>query len=160
MPDTNRTPTDQQPSLSPGAAVLAWLWPGLGHISHGEARRGGLIMFGVLFLFFSGLLVGGFDAVDRRDDRIWFIAQAFCGPIAFGADAVNQQFIKTRPVEDRIRTTGLARVNEMGTLIIALAGLMNLVVILDAFHFYPRPQPPTSAAPEPMPRRRAEDQSA
>lgn len=155
MSEPTQTHPAHGPVFSPTAAVLAWLWPGLGHMRHGERKRGGLIMFGVLFLFFCGLLVGGFDAVDRRDDRLWFIAQAFCGPIAFGADAVNQNYIKQLPDERRIHTTGLARVNEMGTLIIALAGLMNLVVVLDAMHFHPKPAPAS-----PKPRRRVEDAAA
>jgi hypothetical protein len=41
---------------------------------------------------------------------------------------------------------GLGRVNEMGTLFIALAGLMNLVVILDVLY--------ARAEPEPKPERR------
>ena len=52
--------------FSPLAAFLAWLWPGLGHISLGEKKRGLYIMFGVLFLFVCGVLVGGIDAVDRQ----------------------------------------------------------------------------------------------
>jgi len=153
MSEPTQTYPSHEPVFSPSAAVLAWLWPGLGHISHGEKKRGGLLMFGVLLLFFCGLLVGGFDAVDRRDDRLWFIAQSFCGPIAFGADLVNQQYVKQLPDERRLHTTGLARVNERGPLLIALAGLMNLVVILDALHFHPKPQP----SGEPPPRRRTED---
>ncbi|MBT8484275.1 MAG: hypothetical protein HKO59_14665 [Phycisphaerales bacterium] len=137
--------------FSPTAAVLAWLWPGLGHISRGERHRGFLIMFGVLFLFLAGLLVGGLDCVDRKNDRLWFLAQSLCGPIAFVADFGNQRLVQTEPIDwhrDRearrqflagdpeiiepLRRVGLGRVNEMGTLFVALAGLMNLVVILDA----------------------------
>lgn len=156
MPEPTHTKTVREPVFSPAAAVLAWLWPGLGHISHGEKTRGKLIMFGVLFLFITGLLVGGFDAVDRRDDRLWFIAQAFCGPVAFVADLVNQSYVKQLSEDRQLDTTGLARVNELGTLLIALAGLMNLVVILDALHFHPRPQP----AGQPPPARRADDVAA
>lgn len=125
-------------SFQPVAAVLAWLWPGLGHISLGERKRGGLIMFGVLFLFVSGALIGGLDVVDRKRDRLWFVAQALCGPVAFGADLINQRYIKQLPKEDQLRTTSLGHVNEMGTLFAALAGLMNLVVILDVLHHAPR----------------------
>lgn len=128
--------------FSPLAAFLAWIWPGLGHISLGEKKRGAYIMIGVFFLFVSGLLVGGFDAVDRLSgsDRLWFYAQGLCGPIAFAADFVNQNYVKQLPAPDQLRTQGLGRVNEMGTLFIALAGLMNLIVILDALHFIPRKQ--------------------
>ena len=147
-----------RPAFSPSAAVLAWLWPGLGHISLGERKRGLLIMFGVLFLFFSGLLIGGLDCVDRKHDKLWFLAQSFCGPIAFAADLANQQLVQKVPDEwaagsparqrfeqsdpallRELSRIGLGRVNEMGTLFIALAGLMNVVVILDALYFTPAP---------------------
>ena len=104
-------------------------------------------MFGVLFLFGTGLLIGGIDSVDRREDRLWFMAQVLCGPIAIAADLANQSIVKTLPVNwqrryeqgdqdirDRLHRKGLGHVNEMGTLFSALAGLMNLVAILDALH--------------------------
>jgi hypothetical protein len=125
--------TQRRRELNPTAAVLAWLWPGLGHIVLGERRRGGLIMLGVLFLVVLGVLIGGVDVVDRREDRLWFLAQAGCGPVAFGVDFVNQSYVKQMPEARRRRATSIGRVNEMGTLFIALAGLMNVVVILDAF---------------------------
>ncbi len=129
------------------AAILAWLWPGLGHISHGELRRGLLIMFGVLFLFLGGVLIGGIDSVDRKDDRLWFLAQVLCGPIALVVDFTNQSKLKGLPddwvdryergdaaVRTQLTRKSLGHVNEMGTLFSALAGLMNLVAILDALH--------------------------
>ena len=98
-------------------------------------------MAGVLWMFLGGVLIGGVDAVDRRDDKLWFLAQALCGPIAFVVDQVNQSVVKPMPNlrakpgsadAQRWRMKGLGHVNEMGTLFAALAGLMNLVVILDA----------------------------
>jgi hypothetical protein len=145
-------------ALRPAAAILAWVFPGLGHISLGERKRGGLIMFGVLFLFLGGLLIGGVDVVDRRRDHLWFYAQMFCGPLAFAADFANQTLVARPPeswrgdptwrqrygardpeVLGQLHGTSLAKVNEIGTLFVALAGLMNLVVMLDALH---RPAPP------------------
>ena len=124
--------SDQPRDFNPAAAVLGWLWPGLGHISIGERRRGFLMMFGVLFLVVSGLLIGGFDVVDRKEDRLWFLAQAGCGPMIFGADLVNQAYVKNLPPGEREKAVSLGRVNEMGTLFIALAGMMNVVLVLDA----------------------------
>jgi hypothetical protein len=128
------TPSSSQSEryFMPSAAILAWLWPGLGHISLGQRKRGFLIMGGMLLLFFTGLLVGSLDCVDSRNASLWFIAQAGCGPLAFAAD-----FIGARIPDDPMRES-LGHVNEMGTLFIALAGLMNVVVILDAL--YPRPK--------------------
>jgi len=149
--------------FSPSAAIFAWLWPGLGYITLGERRRGFLVMFGLLFLFVCGLLIGGLDCVDKKNDKLWFLAQGFCGPIAFVADFANQKIVQTVPMDftpsaagqaNRARyeqgdpemlrqlgRVGLGRVNNIGTLYIALAGLMNLVVILDVLYYTPRPGP-------------------
>lgn len=130
MPDFD--PAEDHSPFNPAAGVAAWVFPGLGHIVRGEKRRGRLIMLGMLFLVLSGVLVGGVDCVDRQRDRLWFLAQSLCGPIVFAADAVNQNYVQKLPDEERYRAIALNKPNEMGTLFVALAGLMNLVVILDA----------------------------
>jgi len=132
------TPSPSPTQINPGAAIAACVWPGLGHIVGRHHKRGFLIMFGVLFLFISGLLVGGLDCVDRKEDSLWFIAQAGCGPIAFAADLINQNVIKKLPEEKRLLTVNPTHPNEIGTLFIAMAGLMNLVVILDALAGFPK----------------------
>lgn len=114
-----------------GAVVLGWIIPGLGHISIGQKRRGFLIMAGVLFLVACGALVGGVDAVDHRNDGLWFIAQMWCGPIVIGIDLINQSWIAPMILSDRAIYVGLSHANEIGTLFIAMAGLMNFVVLLD-----------------------------
>ncbi|MDG2423319.1 MAG: hypothetical protein P8M22_05010 [Phycisphaerales bacterium] len=128
-------PVAQSPrSCNPTAAVLAWAFPGLGHVYLGQRQRGLLIMFGILFLFLVGLLVGGLDAVDLKHDKIWFVGQAFNGPIAFIADFLNQAIIQGKPEEAKLHLIGLGHVNALGTLFITLGGLMNLIVILDALY--------------------------
>jgi len=130
----------------PLCAFWAWVLPGLGHMVRGEKRRGAYIMFGVLFMYLTGVLVGGVDSVDRKEDRLWFIAQACCGPIAFVTDYANQSLLKTGKVGSILATQpapinekkSLGRANEYGTLFSSLAGLMNLVVILDVLHQRPR----------------------
>jgi len=142
------------PGIRPDAAILGWLLPGLGHMRLGQVRRGRLIMLGVLFLFFTGVLVGGVDVVDRKQDALWFAAQVMCGPVALAADFANQSLTKPLPpaheLQEAVETNNqavlrkmdavsLGHVNEMGTLFCALAGLMNLAAMLDALHFVPRP---------------------
>lgn len=136
MPDFDPE-IDDSPTFHPAAGIAAWVFPGLGHLVRGERRRGRLIMFGVLFLVLGGLLVGGVDCVDRKQDRLWFLAQSVCGPLTFIADAVNQHYVQKLPDEARFNSIALNKPNEMGTLFVALAGLMNLVVIMDAL-FSPR----------------------
>ena len=178
---TMTTELDDGGVFHPLAAVLGWLVPGAGHAYVGERRRGVLIAVGVLGMFVSGLLIGGIDVVDKREDFVWFIGQSLVGPVAFGTDYVHQHHIKVRdarsgmlrsahPYEIRHPNTGeavivrdpatgasrsfvdprtgqvrqatasdrppntksLGRVNELGTLFCTLAGMLNLIAIIDA----------------------------
>ena len=132
-------------------SALAFIFPGLGHLATGHRRRGLVAMAAVCGMFACGLLVGGVDAVDRREDTPWFAAQAFNGPMAYAADWANQSLLKTGKLGELVPTPpsddgfgrtapgnptvstfrGLGAANEFGTLFIALGGLMNLVLALD-----------------------------
>ena len=114
-----------------GSVLLGWILPGMGHFSIGHRRRGLLIMSGVIFLVFCGALVGGIDAVDHKNDGLWFIAQVWCGPIVVAIDLMNQAWVASLPTSQRATLVGLSHANEIGTLFIAMAGLMNFVVLLD-----------------------------
>jgi hypothetical protein len=138
--------------------LAAWVLPGLGHLVLGERARGLVIMLTVVLLYLAGLLIGGIDVIDRREDQLWYAGQILAGPITIALDMQNQK-LKTRAtarLEDRafpeaqppdfaalpyIRSVG--RVNELGTLYCALAGMLNLLVIVDiAFRLDPRrPRP-------------------
>ena len=170
MPASQASPSEiaSEPVVRIGPAVAAWIIPGLGHILAGERTRGLLIMAAMGFLIFGGLLIGGIDVVDRKNDRLWFLAQAGCGPVVFGIDALRQNvspaqsmdfspgsadrsaFVNGDPAtQTALRRAGLSHVNEAGTLYIALAGLMNVVVILDLLHHVPRTEPDRRRASAP-----------
>ncbi len=118
-------------------ALLGWILPGLGHTILGHRRRGRYIFFGVLFMIITGVLVGGIDAVDHKNDGLWFLAQVCCGPIVIAIDLATQMLIVDAPIETRATLVGLSHVNEIGTLFVAMAGLMNFVVILDVLQATP-----------------------
>ncbi|MBX3388021.1 MAG: hypothetical protein KF691_01055 [Phycisphaeraceae bacterium] len=143
--------------FNPFAGIAALVLPGLGHVLLGQVRRGTLIGLGVLGLFFSGLFVGGIDAVDSKEDALWFIAQAPTGIVAFGTNYLHQTRYKgtdpaghgapRRPPHpgESINSQGvivpggsppaqrsLARVHEMGILFTAVAGLLNVLAAIDA----------------------------
>ncbi len=160
--------------FEPIAGLLALFLPGAGHFFLGERARAGLIAAGVLGLFIGGLLIGGIDAVDSKEDPIWFVGQALVGPITFAVDYYHQEHLKIRqpgsphdvalhggvltrgthyrtakPDEARDPTglpaargpgirppnsKSLGRMNELGTLYITIAGMLNLIVIIDAFY--------------------------
>lgn len=148
--------------FDPVALVLAYIFPGLGHWYLGEKKRAVLIASGILGLFVGGLLIGGINAVDRKEDKIWFLGQAIVGPVAFGVDYIHQNHLKVtakdpstqqdalrspwphevRGPDGRPRTAepgqgpsssvSLGRMNELGTLFSTIAGMLNLLVIIDA----------------------------
>ncbi|MBC8201366.1 MAG: hypothetical protein H8E86_04900 [Planctomycetes bacterium] len=126
-----RLDNTEQPPLNIAAVALGWILPGLGHVSIGQKRRGLLIMGGVFFLIVCGALIGGIDAVDHKRDGLWFIAQVWGGPIVIGIDMLNQALIAPLPITEKATHVGLSHANELGTLFIAMAGLMNFVVLLD-----------------------------
>ena len=102
-------------------------------------------MLGIVGLFLTGLLVGGLDCVDRREDGLWFLAQGGAGPLAFLVDAANVFLLKsgrvgellpmTLPNGNMVQVSSLKSVgaaNDVGILFTAMAGLMNVVALLDA----------------------------
>lgn len=163
--------SDTSPAIKEGfqphALIAAAAFPGAGHMVLGDVRRGIGIAVGVLGLFFGGIFIGGIDVIDSKEDRVWFLGQAFVGPLAFGVDYVHQNHFKVRdpstgklrsahPDEgrgsdgtpQRLQTTpnaggpsipteppnrkSIGKVNELGTLFAAIAGMMNIIAIIDA----------------------------
>jgi hypothetical protein len=148
-----RTPnpaTSYPERMEPVAAILAALIPGAGHVFLGENRRGIMICVGVLGLFVSGIFIGGIDVIDSKSDRLWFIGQALVGPTAFVVDGMHQRAKvpdatvpggrrAPNPGANPAYGTSLAKMNELGTLFATIAGMLNLIAILDAgFHSRPR----------------------
>ena len=160
---SDATPASAQAHLvpdtgfDPAALILAILLPGLGHFVRRQKSRGVAIAVGVLGMFFGGILIGGIDVVDSREDRIWFLGQAMIGPIAFATDYYHQSQLKVvdpsvpgnlrsaYPNEGRNpithlpvpggkppNTKSISRINELGTLFSTIAGMLNLIVIIDA----------------------------
>jgi hypothetical protein len=130
-------------SLQLGPGLLAVALPGLGHAALGKTKRGALVALGVLGLFFGGILIGGIDSIDARNDRWWFMGQALVGPVAFGANWVNQSLSAADPGQTAgpgweeasppSRMRSIAHSNEMGMLFATIAGMLNLIAIVDAF---------------------------
>lgn len=152
-------PLDRRRGFTPVAGMVALLIPGMGHALLGMRVRGSRIAAGVFGLFALGLLVGGLDVVDSAEDRWWYMGQALVGPTAWAADYAHQSWFKhpardsdapRKPAPGEVVTSAgtieyggaaaptppmsksLGRVNELGSLACALAGLMNLIAIIDA----------------------------
>ena len=111
---------------SPVAAlVFGWIFPGAGHAYAGQ--RGKAVLFGVLI---TGLLVAGF-AMGRGTNLLpnewWFAPQLGAGGPAALLTPLSQYLAIRRPVD------WASPVREIGTLYTAVAGLLNLLVMMDAY---------------------------
>jgi hypothetical protein len=157
QPAPTPSPTPVANGFNPLAGVFAIAVPGLGHVFLGQFRRGMLVALGVLGLFFSGLLIGGIDAVDKEEDTLWFFGQAPVGVVTFATNYIHQS--KYKGIDPNLRAAprrmagptesinasgiivpggtpgaqrSLARVHDMGILFIVVAGLLNVLAAIDA----------------------------
>ncbi len=129
----------------PVAAIAAWLAPGLGHVLLGQPRRGGLIAIGVGGMWILGLLVGGLSVIDRHEHWLWFLGQMLLAP------SLIVEYIAAYLGNAGLLTASFGRPAEHGLLLTTLAGMLNLMAMLDALHRDPaerRHRPEAGAEPE------------
>ncbi len=137
-----------EPRFQPVAAILALILPGLGYVALGQIRRALYVGGAILGLIAGGLLVGGIDSIDSKEDPLWFGVQALAGPTTFGLDYLHQNHFKITNAAGKKITPlpgsgakggasapsprkGLSRINDVGMLYVALAGMLNLIAIID-----------------------------
>ena len=138
------------------AAFWAWFWPGAGHLYQRRYAKGVLFMVCILTTYFFGLALGGGRVVyaswKKEDRRYAFLAQFCVGLPALPALVQNRLVMKGRepllggfmaPPQQPVRPNDedqLARWHhslrsrfELGTLYTIVAGLLNVLVIYDAY---------------------------
>lgn len=120
------------------AAGVSWLVPGLGHAMGGQRDKGMVMGLAVLVVFAVGMAFSGGHAVDRQIASVWWIGQSL-----FGGGALFAALV-TAPLEMTSSPDNL----ELGTNLCTVAGLMNLVVMIDAFTVAERSSFPVSQMPE------------
>jgi hypothetical protein len=120
------------------AAFCGWLLPGLGHFLVGQSRRGVVLGVTIGSLWLGGLLIGGVSVIDRRDHPAWFLGQMLVAP-SFAADVTRTRLARGyegtfAPDDDPPYEPAYARAHEQGTLYTSLAGLLNLLAIIDLLY--------------------------
>jgi TM2 domain-containing membrane protein YozV len=112
-------------SRTVAAGLLAWVWPGLGHLYLGRRGKGLILMGSILALFVLGVLM---------DSRLQFHL-GLEDPLALVFSAV-QMGIGAPYVLARLMgyEAGLVTspMYEYGNTFTAVAGLLNILVLLDA----------------------------
>jgi hypothetical protein len=142
---SNAAGTNRWYAPVPVGAVASWLVPGTGYLLLGQMARGLTIGITVLFLFVSGVLIGGLHVVDppafakptpgetivqqyeRHMTEVLqkppYIGQFLAGIIGIYAGKIGP----TQPASH-------ARLADIGALYTAVAGVLNLLAIIDASH--------------------------
>ena len=128
-------PNDQAAQWNPGPAFFGWLVPGLGHWVIGQRRRAVIIGLSIALLWVLGLLLGGIGVIDRHQHRFWFMGQVLVAPsIAVNwatQEAKSAQSQRGRGDTEPIYQPSFSRIHEQGVLFTALAGLLNLLAVID-----------------------------
>jgi len=137
------------------AALLAWLWPGAGHLYQGRYAKAVLFMVCILGTFFFGLTLGGgqcvYASIDKNDFRWQYICQLGVGAPALPAlvqyvsvkNTNKPLFVRWMAPPENVEPNNAdelagwhLRYNsgfELGTLFTVVAGLLNVLAIYDAY---------------------------
>ena len=128
-------------NLSPPLiAVAGWLVPGAGYWLIGERKRAITVGVTIIVVFVLGILIAGVRCVQAPEmtgagrfhqriiNRPWFIGQVLNGPLGIGAAIAADELEKSRYKNIEAK----ARLAEIGTLYTAVAGMLNLLVIIDS----------------------------
>ncbi len=147
--------TPRLPAPAPLVALAGWVLPGLGYWLLGQRARALTIGIAVVALFVGGVLLAGVRIVDapqlsgqvapsdravesrkpdvplgrRIMDKPWFLGQVLTGPLGIIA-AWGSAKAAANPATASI--VSHARIAEIGTLYTAVAGMLNLLAIIDS----------------------------
>jgi hypothetical protein len=104
--------------------LLAWLVPGGGHYVLNKRRRAAVISVSIILTFLIGLYVGSVGVIDPVGAKPWYVAQIMNSPVVF--------------LLGRVSATGnfpvYGRPNEIGQIYTSIAGLLNLLCIVNAVY--------------------------
>ena len=157
-PMSHSSSTPRLPVPAPLVALAGWLVPGSGYWLLGQRARSLTIGITVVVLFVVGVLLAGVRVVDapalsatpapqttlergrnpqppeqplgrRILDKPWFLGQVLTGPLGIIA-AWGSARAAADPQTASI--VSHARIAEIGTLYTAVAGMLNLLAIIDA----------------------------
>jgi hypothetical protein len=127
----------------PLVALAGWLIPGAGYWLIGQRVRAVTVGVTILAIFTLGILISGIRVVQAPEmsgsgsmfqrvlSRPWFIGQVLIGPVGIGSAYVSDQLASSAAYG---KIEAKARLAEIGTLYTAVAGMLNLLTIIDASH--------------------------
>jgi hypothetical protein len=119
------------------AALATWLVPGLGHLLIGDRTRGIAFLVVITLTFWTGVAIGGVkNTVSPVDRTLWFAGQICAGghTLATLAWAGTMDMPIDRPGPEGpfpASIIGYGRTEEVSVVYTAIAGMLNILIILD-----------------------------
>ncbi len=104
--------------------LLAWLIPGAGHLMIKENKRAIIISVTIILTFCAGLYVGSIGIINPSGAKPWYVAQIMNTPIV----AALGYLAKTGDY------SVFGKPNEIGQIYTSIAGLLNLLCIVNAVY--------------------------
>ena len=112
------------------AIALGWLIPGAGHWLVGQRSRAVVFAVAIHLLFFSGVLLGGVRVLNRPRQPVWDYSQFMAGWPMLVGNAVKNNVFKPQAKHP----VGFAPlIQDVATAYCGLAGMLNLLVLIDLF---------------------------
>jgi hypothetical protein len=130
----------------PVAGLLSWILPGLGHIYLRQRARGLICLVTITATFWTGVAVGSVQStVAPKARKLWFLAQLCTGGNTLAAYALHHNVDPDSARSPKQATTPYWASVDVGVHYTGVAGLLNLLVILDAMS---RAEPRSRPIPE------------
>ena len=125
---------------APVAGLLAWLVPGLGHIYLGDRSRGLVLLVAITATFCTGVAIGSVQAtVAPHSRKLWFAAQLGSGGNAIAAYSLHRLVSPETATSPKQPVTANWLSAEVGVHYTGVAGLLNLLLVIDAIVRAERP---------------------
>jgi len=105
--------------------LLGWLVPGGGHLMINEKKHALIIFVTIALTFAAGLYIGSIGVINPIGAKPWYVAQVMNSPAvaAIGRVTASGHY----PV--------FGRPNEIGQIYTSIAGLLNLLCIVNAVYW-------------------------
>jgi hypothetical protein len=148
MPDNSK---EKQVLFVATVGLVAWLIPGAGYYMLNDVKRCILVGVTIVLTFSVGVYIGSIGVIDKIHHKPWYVAQVMNSPVVFllgnhvASTAHQSEMDRIENQNDPTQTyTVYARQAEIGQIYTSIAGLLNLLCIVNVVYIAYTRQTPES----------------
>lgn len=115
---------------------VGWLIPGGGYFVLGDRKRGLVVLVTLVLTFLLGLYIGSIGVIDPVGAKAWYVAQVMNSPavIFIGNIVASAHYAADQAKDPSLAYAVYSRACEIGQLYTSIAGLLNLLCIVNAVY--------------------------